>query len=174
MDREFKTATRYLDQLNEKANAFDEQRNKLDRDADEVQQKSDNVSRTVQQTSAPNSSFSVAGKESQRPGRGSQEYKKRVGKATLRECADPVGFTLSNIISADFISGSQLEKEINEKLDDTYQRLLQASVDRHESEKEAKLKETLANLSRIFTGMSLCSGSGPVTELPRRCAGSRC
>lgn len=47
---------------------------------------------------------------------------------------------------------SQLEKEINEKLHEIYQQLLQASVDRQESEKEARLKETLSNLSRIFPG----------------------
>lgn len=48
-----------------------------------------------------------------------------------------------------------LEREANEKLDDIYQRLLQASVDRQESEKEARLKETLTNLTRIFSGTNL-------------------
>lgn len=48
-----------------------------------------------------------------------------------------------------------------------YQELLQASVDRQESEKEAKLKETLANLSRIFPGIPLRSLSCPeLTFLP--------
>jgi len=47
---------------------------------------------------------------------------------------------------------SRLETETNEKLADVYQRLLQAGVDRNESEREAKLKETLASLQRIFPG----------------------
>jgi len=40
-------------------------------------------------------------------------------------------------------------------LGEIYQQLLQASVDRQESEKEARLKETLTNLSRIFPGIDL-------------------
>jgi hypothetical protein len=50
------------------------------------------------------------------------------------------------------MSRSRLETETNEKLADVYQRLLQAGVDRTESEREAKLKETLASLQRIFPG----------------------
>jgi len=65
-----------------------------------------------------------------------------------------VRFTLAHIIPTDLtLSHSQLEKEINEKLGEIYHQLLQASVDRQESEKEAKLKETLTNLSRIFPGI---------------------
>ncbi|KAG6329522.1 hypothetical protein ID866_9567, partial [Astraeus odoratus] len=48
---------------------------------------------------------------------------------------------------------SRLETETNEKLADVYHRLLQAGVDRTESEREAKLKETLASLQRIFPGV---------------------
>ncbi|KAF9233408.1 hypothetical protein BU15DRAFT_90371 [Melanogaster broomeanus] len=47
----------------------------------------------------------------------------------------------------------RLEAEANEKLADVYQRLLQAGVDRTESEREAKLKETLASLQRVFPGV---------------------
>lgn len=48
---------------------------------------------------------------------------------------------------------SRLETETNEKLADVYQRLLQAGVDRTESEREIKLKETLSNLQRVFPGV---------------------
>lgn len=48
---------------------------------------------------------------------------------------------------------SRLEMETNEKLADVYHRLLQAGVDRTESEREVKLKETLSNLQRIFPGV---------------------
>lgn len=48
---------------------------------------------------------------------------------------------------------SRLETEANEKLTDVYQRLLQAGIDRTETEREAKLKETLASLQRVFPGM---------------------
>ncbi|KAG0708416.1 hypothetical protein DFH29DRAFT_479888 [Suillus ampliporus] len=48
---------------------------------------------------------------------------------------------------------SRLETETNEKLADVYQRLLQAGVDRNESERETRLKETLASLQRIFPGV---------------------
>ncbi|KAG7448818.1 condensin complex subunit SMC1 [Guyanagaster necrorhizus] len=48
---------------------------------------------------------------------------------------------------------AQLEAQANEKLQHIYQQLLQAGVDQHESEKEAKLKETLANLQRLFPGV---------------------
>ncbi|KAH9930814.1 cohesin complex subunit psm1 [Amylocystis lapponica] len=47
----------------------------------------------------------------------------------------------------------QLETEINEKLLDVHQKLLQAGVDQRESEREVRLKETLANLQRIFPGV---------------------
>ncbi|OWZ56956.1 cohesin complex subunit psm1 [Cryptococcus neoformans 125.91] len=45
------------------------------------------------------------------------------------------------------------ETEINERLQDTYHKLLQAGADRRENEREAKLKETLASLKRIFPGV---------------------
>jgi structural maintenance of chromosome 1 len=48
---------------------------------------------------------------------------------------------------------SQLEKEINEKLVDVHNKLLQAGVDQKESEREARLKETLQSLQRIFPGV---------------------
>ncbi|OJT02266.1 Structural maintenance of chromosomes protein 1, partial [Trametes pubescens] len=47
----------------------------------------------------------------------------------------------------------QLEKEINEKLVDIYEKLTQAGVDQQESQRETRLKETLANLQRIFPGV---------------------
>jgi vacuolar-type H+-ATPase subunit H len=46
----------------------------------------------------------------------------------------------------------QLEAEANEKLSDVYQKLMQAGVDKTESERDAKLKETLSNLQRVFPG----------------------
>ncbi len=46
----------------------------------------------------------------------------------------------------------RLETEINEKLFDVHQKLLQAGVDQKETEREAKMKENLANLQRIFPG----------------------
>lgn len=46
----------------------------------------------------------------------------------------------------------KLQVECDEKLQNIYQKLLQAGVEKHESEKEAKLKETLANLQRLFPG----------------------
>ncbi|EMD32195.1 hypothetical protein CERSUDRAFT_118824 [Gelatoporia subvermispora B] len=48
---------------------------------------------------------------------------------------------------------AQLEAEINEKLLDVHNKLLQAGVDQKESEREVRLKETLANLQRIFPGV---------------------
>jgi structural maintenance of chromosome 1 len=49
---------------------------------------------------------------------------------------------------------SKLELEANEKLAEVMQKLLQAGVDKSESEREVKLKETLSNLQRTFTGGS--------------------
>jgi structural maintenance of chromosome 1 len=48
---------------------------------------------------------------------------------------------------------SKLQVEADEKLQNIYHQLLQAGVERHESEKETKMKETIANLQRIFPGM---------------------
>ncbi|KJA20749.1 hypothetical protein HYPSUDRAFT_166635 [Hypholoma sublateritium FD-334 SS-4] len=48
---------------------------------------------------------------------------------------------------------TKLQVEADEKLQKVYQDLLQAGVEKHETEKEAKLKETLANLQRIFPGV---------------------
>ncbi|KAN0084141.1 RecF/RecN/SMC [Tylopilus felleus] len=48
---------------------------------------------------------------------------------------------------------TRLETEANEKLTDVYQRLLQAGIDRTETEREVKLKETLASLQRVFPGV---------------------
>lgn len=48
---------------------------------------------------------------------------------------------------------SMSETEINEKLQDTYNKLLQAGVDKRETEREVKLKDTLSSLKRIFPGV---------------------
>ncbi|KAF8638669.1 hypothetical protein AX17_002030 [Amanita inopinata Kibby_2008] len=48
---------------------------------------------------------------------------------------------------------AKLEAETDEKLQNVYQQLLQAGVERHESERETRLKETLASLQRIFPGV---------------------
>ncbi|ODN84648.1 hypothetical protein L202_00553 [Cryptococcus amylolentus CBS 6039] len=45
------------------------------------------------------------------------------------------------------------ETEINERLQNIYHELLQAGVDKRESEREAKLNETLASLKRVFPGV---------------------
>lgn len=47
---------------------------------------------------------------------------------------------------------SKQETEINERLQDTLNKLLQAGVDKQESQREARLKETLATLKRVFPG----------------------
>jgi len=49
----------------------------------------------------------------------------------------------------------QKETEINERLQDVFNKLLQAGVDKSESQREAKLKETLSNLKRVFPGKLL-------------------
>ena len=46
----------------------------------------------------------------------------------------------------------KLHVEADEKLQNIYHQLLQAGVDRHESERETRLKETLASLQGIFPG----------------------
>ncbi|WVF72212.1 hypothetical protein IAT40_007024 [Kwoniella sp. CBS 6097] len=48
---------------------------------------------------------------------------------------------------------SMRETEINERLQETYHKLLQAGVDKRESEREVRLKETLASLKRVFPGV---------------------
>ncbi|KAF8156010.1 condensin complex subunit SMC1 [Crassisporium funariophilum] len=48
---------------------------------------------------------------------------------------------------------SKLQVEADEKLQSVYHQLLQAGVDKHESERETKMKETLSNLQRLFPGV---------------------
>lgn len=48
---------------------------------------------------------------------------------------------------------SMKETEVNERLQDTYNKLLQAGVDKRETEREARLKDTLASLKRVFPGV---------------------
>jgi len=47
---------------------------------------------------------------------------------------------------------SRLEAELNERLLEVHQKLMQAGVDQKETEREARMKETLASLQRIFPG----------------------
>lgn len=54
---------------------------------------------------------------------------------------------------AEFARITQIETELNEKLAECHEKLLQAGVDRKESERDARLKETLSNLQRIFPGV---------------------
>jgi len=61
-------------------------------------------------------------------------------------------------VSSESQSGAKLmssmkETEINERLQDTYNKLLQAGVDKRESEREIKLKEVLQSLKRVFPGV---------------------
>jgi len=66
----------------------------------------------------------------------------------------------------------QKETEINERLQDVFNKLLQAGVDKSESQREAKLKETLSNLKRVFPGklLDLCERE----QADNRCAWSSC
>ncbi|KAF4618816.1 hypothetical protein D9613_009734 [Agrocybe pediades] len=48
---------------------------------------------------------------------------------------------------------TKLQVECDEKLQKVYSDLLQAGLDKQESEKETKFKETLANLQRLFPGV---------------------
>ncbi|KAI0266211.1 cohesin complex subunit psm1 [Gloeopeniophorella convolvens] len=48
---------------------------------------------------------------------------------------------------------NRLEAELNERLLEIHQKLMQAGFDQKASEREAKLKETLSNLQRIFSGV---------------------
>ncbi|KAH9959956.1 cohesin complex subunit psm1 [Russula dissimulans] len=48
---------------------------------------------------------------------------------------------------------SRLEAELNERLLEVHQKLMQAGVDQRQTEREAKMKETLASLQRIFPGV---------------------
>lgn len=48
---------------------------------------------------------------------------------------------------------SQLEAELNEKLTDVYNKLMQSNTDQRETERETRLRETLAALQRIFPGV---------------------
>lgn len=52
---------------------------------------------------------------------------------------------------ADYIS--MKETEVNERLQDTFNKLIQAGADKRENEREAKLKETLSSLRRLFPGV---------------------
>ncbi|KAF8680490.1 Structural maintenance of chromosomes protein [Rhizoctonia solani] len=54
---------------------------------------------------------------------------------------------------SDRIRITQLETEINEKLHDVHTKLMQAGVDQQESAKDARLKETLEKLQRVFPGV---------------------
>ncbi|KAH7103427.1 condensin complex subunit SMC1 [Auriculariales sp. MPI-PUGE-AT-0066] len=48
---------------------------------------------------------------------------------------------------------AQLEDEAQQKVADVHQKLMQAGVDQKESEREARLKEALASLQRVFSGV---------------------
>ena len=56
-------------------------------------------------------------------------------------------------LRAERIRIRQLETQTNEKLVEVHNKLLQAGVDQRESEREVRLKETLANLQRLFPGV---------------------
>ena len=58
------------------------------------------------------------------------------------------------------------ETEINDRLQEALNKLLQAGGDRRESEREAKMKETLASLRRVFPGVH-----GRVIDLCKPTAG---
>lgn len=61
-------------------------------------------------------------------------------------------FLFSCTESSDDVRFRKLKAEAGEKLEGVYHHLMQAGVDRSESERQAKLEETLQNLQRIFPG----------------------
>jgi hypothetical protein len=83
-----------------------------------------------------------------------------------------VHLSISSRRETDELSLSQTEAELNEKLKEVMNKLLQAGADKQESERDAKLKETLAVLKRTFPGSSLSlsslgSSSPPWTQVSR-------
>ncbi|KAG2187751.1 hypothetical protein INT44_005441, partial [Umbelopsis vinacea] len=50
------------------------------------------------------------------------------------------------------LSGSEKEQDLNDKLQETLHRLMQARIDKNESEKETRFKECLQNLKQIYPG----------------------
>lgn len=105
--------------------------------------------------------FFLVGREDRGITRGVDTYEARAGEPTGGEDEDRVRLLhlpplrFSWIGSADgvrFCVCRKLEAEAGQKLEGVYQQLMQAGVDRNESEREMKLKETLANLQRIFPG----------------------
>ncbi|EDR02507.1 uncharacterized protein LACBIDRAFT_332296 [Laccaria bicolor S238N-H82] len=69
----------------------------------------------------------------------------------LRRDADKAqgNFTRDILIRTNVVN-RKLDAEVDEKLQNVYQQLLQSGIDKHESEREARLKKTLASLQRIF------------------------
>lgn len=51
-----------------------------------------------------------------------------------------------------YYSSSQTEQELNEKLADCLTKLQEAGVDKRDTEREVKFRETLATLKRTFPG----------------------
>ena len=62
--------------------------------------------------------------------------------------------TMPGCMLLTYNSFRKLQVETDEKLQNIYHQLLQAGADKHESDREAKLKETLASLQGIFPGPS--------------------
>ncbi|KAL4072467.1 RecF/RecN/SMC [Scleroderma yunnanense] len=136
LSREEKTALRTLDQLRTKSEEMDTKRNKLNEDATIQGERKNELEEKVASLQADLT-------------RAKQEYDKHQSERTRIR----FGFAPNQSTIISQLSNSRLEAETNEKLADVYHRLLQAGVDRTESEREAKLKETLANLQRIFPGV---------------------
>lgn len=78
-----------------------------------------------------------------------QELEKQQSERTRVAC---VSDAYRECLSLTLFCRSKLEQEINEKLVNVHNTLLQAGVDQKESEREARMKETLSNLQRIFPG----------------------
>lgn len=60
----------------------------------------------------------------------------------------------------------RLEAETNEKLTEVYSKILQAGVDKTQSERDVKLKETLSTLQRMFPGKCALNFSFRVASDP--------
>jgi structural maintenance of chromosome 1 len=83
-----------------------------------------------------------------------QAEKARIEYVIFAELAIP-GYML---LTYDYLF-RKLHVEADEKLQNIYHQLLQAGADKHESDREAKLKETLASLQGIFPGPLLLFSS---------------
>lgn len=153
LTRDEKTASRTFSQLRDRQEEFEQKRASLREDGLTYEAKKANVCVPITAYTLDDDRFfqleETVKENSEQLGKVKQQLEERQSERNRIKYEATTLLALRAFLT---LICSRLEADLNGRLMEVHQKLMQAGFDQKETEREAKLKETLANLQRIFPG----------------------